>query len=238
MLDIAWLCGVAIRSVYWLVLLACNFLGYSTLWAENQLKQRAQQDTRNLTSHLAVLYSDRKVNKAQLVSFLELCLSFGARRLSIFDPWNDILSFSEEFHVICKKIHLVTGCLSSSSTPNITHRLTVHLLPANSGKSTLVELCKEVRFCQHLMYFLKHYIKLPLIVHNMIIMFQLSSSAAPITVSLVTEHLFSKYSLCEPELLIQFSLFPLFPLFVGFFFKNSLKVPHKLVVAYNLVLST
>ncbi|VDP02531.1 unnamed protein product [Heligmosomoides polygyrus] len=40
MIDVAWLCALAIRSVYWLVLLACNFLGYSTLWARREIKQR------------------------------------------------------------------------------------------------------------------------------------------------------------------------------------------------------
>lgn len=175
----AWLCALAIRSVYWLVLLACNFLGYSTLWARREIKQRERdEDVRRslkTPAHVAVLINGRAVDKASLMSLLEVCLETSIRRLTVYDSVSDCTYLSNELRIFCKnkRIKMIAGCTTSDADLS-SYRLLVHLLPANSGKSALVEACRD-----------------------------LSSASSPISVSDISNHLAKKYSLSDPELLIQ-----------------------------------
>ncbi|KAK5975099.1 hypothetical protein GCK32_003725 [Trichostrongylus colubriformis] len=184
MIDVAWLCALAIRSVYWLVLLACNFLGYSTLWARREIKQRERdEDVRRslkTPAHVAILNNSCSMNKSSLMSLLSVCLAANIRRLTIYDPVTEYSHLADDLKIFCKskRIKVMTGC---GSTPMdlSSYRLVVHLLSVGSGKETLVEACRD-----------------------------LSSSSTPISVTDVSTHLAKRYSLYEPEVLIQVGNIP------------------------------
>ncbi|KAL6739731.1 hypothetical protein Aduo_013152 [Ancylostoma duodenale] len=182
MIDIAWLCALAIRSVYFLVLMACNFLGYSTLWAHREIKQRGERydALRRIPAHVAIVNNDQALNKNSLMSLLEIALVENIRRLTIYDAANDYTDLACEVRMFCRSKHikLVTGCANFSDDFS-SYRLFVQLLSSNSGRSTLVETCRE-----------------------------LSTSEDPITTNDITAHLASKFSLLEPELLIQVGAIP------------------------------
>lgn len=97
------------------------------------------------------------------------------RRLTIYDALNDYSDLIHELSAFCKKkrIRMIAGC-TEIATDFSSYQLFVQLLTTNSGRRVLVEACRE-----------------------------LSSSITPISIADVTSHLASKYSLCEPELLIQ-----------------------------------
>ncbi|KHJ82153.1 hypothetical protein OESDEN_18155 [Oesophagostomum dentatum] len=182
MIDLAWLCAFAIRCVYWLVLLACNFLGYSTLWAHREIKQRGQRlDARfcAVPAHVAIINNGTAINKETLLSLLEVALVENIRRLTIYDPSRNYARLAQEIKGFCRTRHIriIVGCATNFDDIS-TDRLCVQLLSANSGRSALVEACRE-----------------------------LSSSNNPITPSEVTGHLAAKCSLLEPDLLIQFSFY-------------------------------
>ena len=66
MLDLYALIGMAVRLVYSMVVMACNFLGYSTIWAQRELKRRELDTSRVKTpSHLAVLFSARNIKQVR-----------------------------------------------------------------------------------------------------------------------------------------------------------------------------
>ncbi|KJH52099.1 hypothetical protein DICVIV_01678 [Dictyocaulus viviparus] len=183
MIDIAWLCILAIRSVYWLVLHACNFLGYSTLWAKNEIKQRERNVINRLVkvpAHLAIVINGMQLNKATLSSFLDVCLDANLRRVTIYDAMNDYSDLVRDLTLFCtmKRIKLVAGCIESSAD-TFSYRLFVQLLTADSGRSVLVKACRE-----------------------------LSSSTTPLSVTDIATHLASKYSLSDPDLLIQVGSIP------------------------------
>ncbi|XGW30884.1 hypothetical protein V3C99_009669 [Haemonchus contortus] len=184
MIDVAWLCAIAIRSVYWLVLLACNFLGYSTLWARREIKQRErEQDIRRALKtpvHVAVLINNRSLTKDSLQSLLNVCLGANIRRLTIYDPISDKSFLADDLSIFCKskRIKIVIGC-NSSPMDLSSFRLIVHLLSTDSGRATLVEACRD-----------------------------LSSSSTPLTVAEVSNYLAKRHSLYEPEVLIQVGSIP------------------------------
>ncbi|KAJ1350220.1 hypothetical protein KIN20_005958 [Parelaphostrongylus tenuis] len=183
MIDITWLCVLAIRCVYWLVLQACNFLGYSTLWAQKEIKQRERNGVIRLNkvpSHVAIVINNQRLKKAPLLSLLDVCLGANIRRLTIYDAMNDYSDIADELAVFCKKkgIKLTVGC-THKATDSSSYKLFVQLLTATSGRPVLVEACRE-----------------------------LSSSPTSISVADVTACLASKYSLYEPELLIQVGSIP------------------------------
>uniref|UniRef100_A0A7I4Z7J6 ditrans,polycis-polyprenyl diphosphate synthase [(2E,6E)-farnesyldiphosphate specific] n=1 Tax=Haemonchus contortus TaxID=6289 RepID=A0A7I4Z7J6_HAECO len=184
MIDVAWLCAIAIRSVYWLVLLACNFLGYSTLWARREIKQRErEEDIRRALktpAHVAVLINNRSLTKDSLQSLLNVCLGANIRRLTIYDPVSDNSFLADDLSIFCKskRIKIVIGC-NSSPMDLSSYRLIVHLLSVDSGRATLVEACRD-----------------------------LSSSSTPITVGEVSTYLAKRHSLYEPEVLIQVGSIP------------------------------
>ncbi|KIH54333.1 hypothetical protein ANCDUO_15521 [Ancylostoma duodenale] len=142
MIDIAWLCALAIRSVYFLVLMACNFLGYSTLWAHREIKQRGERydALRKIPAHVAIVNNDQALNKNSLMSLLEIALVENIRRLTIYDAANDYTDLAREIRMFCRS--------------------------------------------------------------------KLSTSKNPVTANDITAHLASKYSLFEPELLIQVGAIP------------------------------
>ncbi|VDO88014.1 unnamed protein product [Haemonchus placei] len=190
MIDVAWLCAIAIRSVYWLVLLACNFLGYSTLWARREIKQRErEEDIRRALktpAHIAVLINNRSLTKASvsliesLQSLLNVCLGANIRRLTIYDPVVDHSFLADDLSIFCKskRIKIVTGC-NAAPMDLSSYRLIVHLLSVDSGRATLVETCRD-----------------------------LSSSSTPISVAEVSTYLAKRHSLYEPEVLIQVGSIP------------------------------
>lgn len=92
---------------------------------------------------------------------------------------------------------MIAGCTTSDADLS-SYRLLVHLLPANSGKSALVEACRDVSDLDNPGLIVLGTITLP---------FQLSSASSPISVSDISNHLAKKYSLSDPELLIQVGVF-------------------------------
>ncbi|EYC09286.1 hypothetical protein Y032_0061g3258 [Ancylostoma ceylanicum] len=174
--------------------MACNFLGYSTLWAHREIKQRGEryvgencqlqgpfpifllQDARRkVPAHVAIINNDQALNKNSLMSLIEAALVENIRRLTIYDASKDYTDLAGELRMFCRSKHIkiIVGCADFSDDFS-SYRLFVHLLSSNSGRSTLVETCRE-----------------------------LSTSKDPITSNDITTHLASKYSLLEPELLIQ-----------------------------------
>ena len=68
MIDVGWICVAAVRAVYWLVMLVCNFLGYSPLWAQIAMKNRKMENVRiRIPSHLAVCFTEKRL--VDLVSY-------------------------------------------------------------------------------------------------------------------------------------------------------------------------
>ncbi|PAV67900.1 hypothetical protein WR25_24147 [Diploscapter pachys] len=181
MLDLYALIGMAVRLVYSMVVMACNFLGYSTIWAQRELKRRELDTSRVKTpSHLAVLFSARSIKQDQVLALIKNCLDAGVRTLSLYDPWNDVVALEHRILPFCK-LKGVRLCVSGETpTKNgtavdaVNSRLSVVLLKADSGKKSLVEICK-----------------------------QLSSSTQPVTIPAVNDKLTSLYSITEPDLLIH-----------------------------------
>ncbi|VDL74073.1 unnamed protein product [Nippostrongylus brasiliensis] len=114
------------------------------------------------------------------MSLMEVCLGANIRRLSVYDAMTDYSYLSDELRIFCKnkRIKIITNC-DSSSFETSSYRLVVQLLSVDSGRSVLVKTCRD-----------------------------LSSSSTPITVADVSHHLATKYSLSEPELLIQVGNIP------------------------------
>ncbi|CAI4221993.1 unnamed protein product [Auanema sp. JU1783] len=182
MLDIAWLCNMAIQAVYWLVLLACNFLGYSPVWVKRDLKKREIEEINRsyrVPHHLSLCYSDRKVNFEELIALIELCLAYGVRRVTVYDPWGDSIALERRFRPMCqaKNVQILAGCCS---TPiQHTSRLVLQLLSAEAGRPTLVDACKS-----------------------------LSTKSTKITSEDVTNLLSDKFNLQDPDCLIMIGQTP------------------------------
>ncbi|VDM59071.1 unnamed protein product [Angiostrongylus costaricensis] len=148
MIDITWLCVLAIRCVYWLVLQACNFLGYSTLWAQKEIKQRERNSANWLNKtpvHVAIVINNQPLTKAPLLSLLDACLGANIRRLTIYDALNDYSDLVHELSAFCKKkrIRMIAGC-TEMATDYSSYQLFVQLLTTSSGRPVLVEACREV----------------------------------------------------------------------------------------------
>ncbi|CAJ0603417.1 unnamed protein product [Cylicocyclus nassatus] len=182
MIDVAWLCAFAIRCVYWLVLLACNFLGYSTLWAKREIKQRGEryEANRKIPAHVAILNNDGTIKKEMLLSLLEAALAENIRRLTIYDSSTVYVDLAREIQGFCrvKHIKIVVGCINPTHDFSA-YRLVVQLLSAECGRPKLVDTCRE-----------------------------LSSSKSRITTECISSHLAKHYALCEPDLLIQVGTIP------------------------------
>ncbi|KAK6058239.1 hypothetical protein COOONC_04196 [Cooperia oncophora] len=126
-------------------------------------------------AHVAILINGRAVNKDSLMSLLNVCLGANIRRLTIYDPFTDYSPLADDLRIFCKskRIKMIAGCTTPAMDLSC-YRLIVHLLSADSGRGTLVEACRD-----------------------------LSSSYTPISVADVSSHLAKRYSLYEPEVLIQ-----------------------------------
>ncbi|CAD6192122.1 unnamed protein product [Caenorhabditis auriculariae] len=147
MLDIGWLCGAAVRAVYWLVMLACNFLGYSPMWAKNALKRRNMESFRLRTpSNLAILYTERVVEKEELRKLIEICSKSGVRHLSLYDHWGDVQKCVPNFVDFCRfnGIRLILGRTVEVSPDFSASGMTVQVLSSDSGKRALVDVCKSL----------------------------------------------------------------------------------------------
>ncbi|VDM76235.1 unnamed protein product [Strongylus vulgaris] len=180
MIDVAWFCAFAIRCVYWLVLLACNFLGYSTLWAHREIKQRGERYSSNrckIPAHVAIINNEGEM----LVSLLETALIENIRRMTIYDAINSYAYLAEEIKGFCKLKHIkiIVGCHANARVDFTSYRLVLQLLSADCGRSILVKSCREM-----------------------------SSSNKAITTDCVSSHLTKNYALSEPDLLIQVGNIP------------------------------
>ncbi|CAI5442366.1 unnamed protein product [Caenorhabditis angaria] len=181
MIDIGRICGAAVRAVYWLVMLVCNFLGYSPLWAQIAMKKKKlEYDRVRIPNHLAVLFTEKRLIKTkEIIEFLTSCCSLGIRNLSLYDPFDDLINRKSEMEIVCRNLHLdliIDGNIISESYCS---KMSVHLLSKNMGKPTLVEVCKI-----------------------------LAEDKSPVTVEKIGHILETKYRLTDPEFLLQIGNVP------------------------------
>ncbi|PIC45514.1 hypothetical protein B9Z55_005506 [Caenorhabditis nigoni] len=145
MLDVAGICVAAVRAVYWLVMLVCNFLGYSPLWAQIAMKNRKMENVRiRIPAHLAVCFTERRlIDLTEVIQIMDSCVAAGIRQLSLYDPFGELVSQIGQIEQACR---LFTRAdlfcdgkrLHSSGLTN----LKVNVLSRKMGKSALVEACK------------------------------------------------------------------------------------------------
>ncbi|CAP23425.2 Protein CBG03250 [Caenorhabditis briggsae] len=194
MLDVAGICVAAVRAVYWLVMLVCNFLGYSPLWAQIAMKNRKMENVKiRIPAHLAVCFTEsRLIDLTEVIQIMDSCVAAGIRQLSLYDPFGELVSQIGQIEQACR---LFTRAdlfcdgkrLHSSGLTN----LQVNVLSRKMGKSALVEACK-------MKFFSKRHTA-----HKSILCFQLCREEDEITVDRVSKTLEDKFHLSDPDFLLQ-----------------------------------
>uniref|UniRef100_A0A1I7UAZ6 ditrans,polycis-polyprenyl diphosphate synthase [(2E,6E)-farnesyldiphosphate specific] n=1 Tax=Caenorhabditis tropicalis TaxID=1561998 RepID=A0A1I7UAZ6_9PELO len=145
MIDVGWICVAAVRAVYWLVMLVCNFLGYSPLWAQIAMKNRKMGNVRiRIPVHLAVCFTENKlIDLSEILQLIDSCVLTGVRQLSLYDPFGELVSQIDKIEQACR---LFTRAdlfcdgvrIHSSDISN----LQVNILSRKMGKDALVKTCK------------------------------------------------------------------------------------------------
>ncbi|EGT35069.1 hypothetical protein CAEBREN_23286 [Caenorhabditis brenneri] len=147
MIDVGWICVGAVRAVYWLVMLVCNFLGYSPLWAQIAMKNRKMDNTRiRIPAHLAVCFTEEKlIDLNDVLELMDSCVATGIRQLSLYDPFGILVAQIEQIKQTCRLFNRVDLFSDGKSVhSNGLSNLQVNVLSRNMGKKALVEACKTL----------------------------------------------------------------------------------------------
>ncbi|CAA90956.2 ditrans,polycis-polyprenyl diphosphate synthase [(2E,6E)-farnesyldiphosphate specific] [Caenorhabditis elegans] len=182
MLDVGWICVGAVRAVYWLVMLVCNFLGYSPLWAQIAMKNRKTDNVRiRIPTHLAVCFTEeRLIDLTEVIQLMDSCVSAEIRQLSIYDPFGDLVNQISQIEQACRiftraDLYCDGRLVHSDDLASIQ----VNVLSRKMGKDALVETCKT-----------------------------LCRDDEPITVEKVSKILEEKFHLSDPDFLLRIGNVP------------------------------
>ncbi|CAB3404324.1 unnamed protein product [Caenorhabditis bovis] len=181
MIDIGWICGAAVRAVYWLVMLVCNFMGYSPLWAQIAMKNRRMENVRiKIPSHLAVVFTEKRLIRLdEIMFFIEYALRADIRHISLYDPFGELVEHENEFISIARNMKIdlfMDNCLVHE---DILAKMCLNVLSRKSSKNALVNVCKTL--CER---------------------------DAPITVEDITDTLHEQRKLKDPDFLLQIGNVP------------------------------
>uniref|UniRef100_A0A8R1HWD9 ditrans,polycis-polyprenyl diphosphate synthase [(2E,6E)-farnesyldiphosphate specific] n=1 Tax=Caenorhabditis japonica TaxID=281687 RepID=A0A8R1HWD9_CAEJA len=147
MIDVGWICVCAVRAVYWLVMLVCNFLGYSPLWAQIAMKKRKMDNVRiRIPNHLAVCFTEKRlIDLSEVLQLMDSCVATNIRQLSLYDSFGELAKKIGEIEHTCRiftnaDLYCDGKLVHSKELSN----LHVHILSRKMSKGALVKVCKEL----------------------------------------------------------------------------------------------
>ncbi|CAJ0566583.1 unnamed protein product, partial [Mesorhabditis spiculigera] len=136
---------VIVKVVTEIVRSGCDFLGWSTVWLRDVIKESQMQRSYLLLKtpqHLAVTFTEKKKIKLnELRRFLELCRSSGVRRVSLYDPWGECLALSAFLKNSADKMDI----LHDEEFPDVREAaFAVQLLGPLSGRELVLQSIREL----------------------------------------------------------------------------------------------
>ncbi|CAJ0960391.1 unnamed protein product, partial [Mesorhabditis belari] len=144
MFDWIWAIVQAVSHIVWM---GCDFLGWSTVWVRNAIKKKELQRLNHqfrTPTHLAVTFTEEQhIRLKDVTRFLELTMSAGVRRVSLYDPWGKCLRMRAQLEKALMNEEV--EFFAEEEFPDLKAlSFAVQLLGPAAGRQTVVNSIKEL----------------------------------------------------------------------------------------------